>query len=65
MDSVSGFLFEDLDIRGALVLLGPAWREMHANRGYSPTVRDLLGQLAAVTTLIGSNLKVPGHLSFH
>ncbi len=65
MDSVSGFLFEDLDIRGAQVLLGPAWREMHASRGYAPTVRDLLGQLAAVTTLIGSNLKVPGHLSFH
>lgn len=65
MDRVSAFLFEDLDIRGAQVLLGPAWREMQAGRGYAPPVRDLLGELAAVTTLIGSNLKVPGHLSFH
>lgn len=65
MDTVSGFLFEELDIRGARVLLGPTWREMHAGRGYGPVVRDLLGQLAAVTTLIGSNLKAPGHLRFH
>ena len=65
MDSARGFLFEDLDIRGVRVLLGPAWRSMQADRNYPPTVRDLLGQLAAVTTLIGSNLKAPGHLGFH
>lgn len=65
MDTVHRFLFEDLDIRGALVRLGPAWREMHGGRGYTPPVRDLLGELSAVTTLIASNLKAPGHLSFH
>ncbi len=65
MDSVHRFIFEDLDIRGALVLLGPAWREMHGGRGYAPAVRDLLGELTAVTTLIASKLKAPGHLSFH
>jgi molecular chaperone Hsp33 len=65
MDSVCSFLFEDLDIRGARVLLGPAWRDMTAGRGYPPPVRELLGQMAAVTTLIGSNLKTPGRLSFH
>lgn len=65
MDTVRPFLFEDLDIRGACVLLGPAWREMHAGRGYAPAVRDLLGELAAVTALIGSNLKAPGRLTFH
>lgn len=65
MDTVHRFLLEDLDIRGALVRLGPAWREMHGGRGYAPAVRDLLGELTAVTTLIASNLKAPGHLSFH
>ncbi|HEY6898742.1 MAG TPA: Hsp33 family molecular chaperone HslO [Rhodocyclaceae bacterium] len=63
-DAVSGFLFEDLDIRGALVHLGGAWREMHQGRGYADPARDLLGQMAAVTALIGSNLKAPGRLSF-
>jgi len=64
MDAVHRFLLEDLDIRGALVQLGPAWEAMHSQRGYAPLVRDLLGELAAVTTLIGSNLKAPGRLSF-
>ncbi len=63
-DAVHRFLFEELDIRGALVQLGPAWSQMQARRDYAVPVRDLLGQLAAVTTLIGSNLKTPGRLSF-
>ncbi|GAB2182286.1 Hsp33 family molecular chaperone HslO [Denitratisoma sp. agr-D3] len=63
-DSVSRFLLEDLDIRGAIVHLDHAWQGMQAGRDYAPTTRDLLGQMAAVTTLIGSNLKTPGRLSF-
>ena len=64
MDTVHRFLFEDLDIRGALVQLGPSWAEMNSRRDYAPPVRDLLGEMAAVTALIGSNLKTPGRLSF-
>lgn len=64
MDSIHRFLFEDLDIRGALVQLGPAWRAMTSGRGYVPAVQELLGQLAAVSALIGSNLKAPGRLTF-
>lgn len=61
---VHGFLFEDLDIRGALVQLDGAWRAMHAGRGYPAPVRSLLGELAAVSALIGANLKAPGRLTF-
>lgn len=64
MDDIRRFIFEDLDIRGALVRLGPAWHEMQARRDYGPAERDLLGELAAVTTLIGSNLKLPGRITF-
>ena len=64
MDTVHGFLLEDLDIRGALVQLGPSWAAMAGRRNYAGPVRDLLGELAAVTALIGSNLKTPGRLSF-
>lgn len=63
-DAVHRFLLESLDIRGAIVHLGPAWREMQAGRGYPAAVRDLLGELATVTTVIGNSLKVPGRLSF-
>ncbi len=64
MDSVHRFLLEDLDIRGALVQLGPSWAAMTSRRNYAAPVRELVGELAAVTALIGSNLKAPGRLSF-
>jgi len=65
VDTVHRFLFDDLDIRGALVQLGPAWHELQAVRDYEPPVRRLLGELAAVTAIIGCNLKQPGRLSLH
>jgi len=61
---VRSFLFEQLDIRGAWVQLGPAWREMTAGRAYAEPVIELLGQLAVVTTLITANLKQAGRLTF-
>lgn len=61
---VRSFLFEALDIRGAWVQLGPAWRDMTVGRGYSAPASRLLGELAAVTTLIAANLKQPGRLTF-
>ncbi len=64
MDAVHRFLLEDLDIRGALVQLGPSWAATNSRRSYAAPVRNLLGELAAVTALIGSNLKTPGRLSF-
>lgn len=61
---VRGFLLEQLDIRGAWVQLGPAWRDMIAGRGYPQAALELLGQLAGVTTLIAANLKQAGRLTF-
>ncbi len=63
-DAVHRFLLENLDIRGTVVRLGPVWHELQARRDYAPPVRDLLGELAAVTAMIGSSLKLPGRLSF-
>lgn len=61
---VRRFLFEGLDIRGAVVHLGDCWRYMQEGRDYQPTVAQLLGELAAVTALIGAQLKQPGRLTF-
>jgi molecular chaperone Hsp33 len=60
---VRRFFFEGLDIRGAIVHLGDAWRFMQEGRGYQPTVAQLLGETAAVTALIGGQLKQPGRLT--
>lgn len=63
-DQLQRFLFEDLDIRGAFVRLGPAWRAMQDGRAYPAPVTRLLGEMAAIATLIAGNLKQPGRLSF-
>jgi len=60
---VRRFLFEGLDIRGAVVHLGDAWQQMQADRNYQPTVAQLLGETAAVTALIAAQLKQPGRLT--
>ncbi|MDR1993996.1 Hsp33 family molecular chaperone HslO [Azonexus sp.] len=60
---VRRFLFEGLDIRGAVVHLGEAWRQMQDGRDYQPTVAQLLGETAAVTALIAGQLKQPGRLT--
>ncbi len=63
-DFFRAFLFEQLDIRAALVRLGPTWQAMQAGRGYAAPVLGLLGEMAAVSVLIGANLKHVGRLTF-
>ena len=63
-DCVQPFLFEHLDIRGALASLDGAWRDLAAGRDYPAPVRDLLGEMSAVTCLITANLKQPGRMTF-
>lgn len=61
--TVRRFLFEGLDIRGAVVHLDEAWQQMQADRDYQPTVAQLLGETAAVTALIAAQLKQAGRLT--
>jgi molecular chaperone Hsp33 len=63
-DCIQPFLFEHLDIRGALVSLDKTWCELAANRDYPANVARILGEMSAVTTLISANLKQPGRMTF-
>jgi molecular chaperone Hsp33 len=63
-DAIHRFLLEDLDIRGAVVQLGESWRDMLTRRNYPPAVRNLLGELAAVTAIIAGNLKSGHRMTF-
>ena len=60
---VQRFLFEDLDIRGAVVRLGSVWQHLLTNRNYPAPVVELLGQMSATTLLLADNLKQPGRLT--
>ena len=62
-DYVQRFLLDDLDIRGAVVRLGPVWRQLLTNRDYPAAVIALLGQMSATTLLLADNLKQPGRLT--
>lgn len=64
LNHVHPFLFEHLDIRGAIVSLDSTWRSLLARRGYPVPVANLLGEMSAVTTLIAANLKQPGRMTF-
>lgn len=61
---VQRFFFEALDIRGAFVQLNDVWREMQRDRAYASRVRDVLGELAAISAIMTGNLKQPGRLTF-
>jgi molecular chaperone Hsp33 len=60
---VQRFLFDDLDIRGAVVRLDSVWQKLLTNRDYPATVVDLLGQMSATTLLLADNLKQPGRIT--
>lgn len=62
-NSVQRFLFDDLDIRGAVVHLGSVWKQLLANRNYPAQVVELLGQMSITILLLADNLKQPGRLT--
>ena len=65
-DELHKFIFEGLPVRGMLVRLGPAWREVlqrrEAQGTYPAPVRVLLGEMAAAATLMQANIKFNGAL---
>ncbi len=60
---VQRFLLENLDIRGAVVHLDSVWQQMLSGRNYPQPVTQLLGEMSAVTLLLGENLKQAGRLT--
>ena len=66
MTELHKFLFEGLPVRGMLVRLTDAWREVLARRpadaAYPPPVRRLLGEMCAAGVLMQSNIKFNGAL---
>lgn len=62
-DQLHRFLLERAGVRGALVHLGPAWREVAARGDYPQPLRDLLGQALAASALLTAHIKLQGSLS--
>ena len=62
-NTVQRFLFDDLDIRGAIVRLDSVWHKLLEKRDYPAPIVKLLGQMCATTLLMADNLKEPGRLT--
>ncbi|KQV48073.1 Hsp33 chaperonin [Pelomonas sp. Root1217] len=66
MSELHKFLFDGLPVRGMLVRLTDAWREVLSRREpgqeYPPELRDLLGQMSAAAVLMQANIKFNGAL---
>jgi molecular chaperone Hsp33 len=66
MSELHKFLFEGLPVRGMLVRLTDAWREVLSRREpgqeYPPELRDMLGEMSAAAVLMQANIKFNGAL---
>lgn len=55
-------LLENADIRGEVVWVGPLWRQLVSRRAYPPVILPLLGEFAALATIVAAGLKAPGRV---
>ncbi len=62
-DVLHRFLLERAGVRGTLVRLGAAWRDVAGRADYPPAVHELLGQALAASALLTGNIKLDGALS--
>jgi molecular chaperone Hsp33 len=61
-DRLLKFMFQGAPVRGELVRVADAWREMTAHHAYPPPVKRLLGEMVAAAALLASNIKFNGAL---
>ena len=61
-DSLQKFLFDDTDIRGAIVTLGTSFEALIADKNYSSAQQALMAEFAAANILMTGNLKFEGSL---
>jgi molecular chaperone Hsp33 len=61
-DRLLKFMFRGAPVRGELVRVADAWREMTAHHQYPAPVKRLLGEMVAAAALLASSIKFNGAL---
>ncbi len=61
-DSLQKFMFADTTVRGELVELNTAWKQVLTHHNYPAPVQNLLGELCAAAALLCANLKFNGSM---
>lgn len=62
-DSLIRYTFANAPVRGELVQLEQSYQRLVAGHNYPVSVRHLLGELMAVTSLLSATLKYEGHIN--
>jgi molecular chaperone Hsp33 len=61
-DILQKFIFDNAAVRGELVEISNAWREIQSRHAYPKAVRALLGEMVAAAALLSANLKFNGSI---
>jgi molecular chaperone Hsp33 len=61
-DTLQKFIFDNAAVRGELVEISNAWREIQSRHVYPKAVRALLGEMVAAAALLSANLKFNGSI---
>ena len=61
-DASTRFLFLDTDVRGNLLRVNQAYRDVIARHDYPPVIRNLIGQFLAGALLLSETVKFQGRL---
>ncbi len=59
-DTLQKFMFDNSLVRGELVDISEAWRQVQLLRAYPPEVGAMLGEMIAAAALLSANLKFNG-----
>ncbi len=59
-DTLQKFMFDNSLVRGELVDISEAWRQVQLLRAYPPAVSAMLGEMMAAAALLSANLKFNG-----
>lgn len=61
-DILQKFIFDNAAVRGELVEISNAWREIQSRHDYPKAVKGLLGEMVAASALLSANLKFNGSI---
>ncbi|QJE01083.1 Hsp33 family molecular chaperone HslO [Massilia forsythiae] len=61
-DILQKFIFDNGAVRGELIEISNAWREIQARHDYPAAVKGLLGEMVAAAALLSANLKFNGSI---
>lgn len=61
-DILQKFIFDNAAVRGELVEISNAWREIQSRHAYPSAVKGLLGEMVAAAALLSANLKFNGSI---